>query len=129
MRAFQFAWYQPTAMPQWPVTRSGNAWRNRWRPAQAQGYNQSPSTLPITMPQSIGKPLQRKEDPRLLTGSGRFSDDVTLPGQAYAFVLRSPHAHARIRSIDTKAARTMPGVLAVLTGADVNADGLKDIPH
>ena len=81
------------------------------------------------MPQTIGQPLRRKEDLRLLTGSGRYSDDVSLPGQAYAFVLRSPHAHARIRSIDTTAARAMPGVLAVLTGADVKADGLKDIPH
>ena len=85
-----------------------------------------PSTI---MPQSIGKPLRRKEDLRLLTGGGRFSDDVNLPGQAYAYVLRSPHAHARIRMIDTAAARAMPGVLAVLTGADVKADGLKDIPH
>ena len=57
------------------------------------------------MPQTIGQPLRRKEDLRLLTGSGRYSDDVSLPGQAYAFVLRSPHAHARIRSIDTTAAR------------------------
>jgi len=81
------------------------------------------------MPQSIGKPLRRKEDLRLLTGAGRYSDDVNLPGQAYAYVLRSPHAHARIRSIDTAAARAMPGVLAVLTGADVKTDGLKDIPH
>jgi carbon-monoxide dehydrogenase large subunit len=77
----------------------------------------------------IGKPLRRKEDLRLLTGSGRYSDDVNLPGQAYAHVLRSPHAHARIRSIDTAAAQAMPGVLAVLTGEDVTADGLKDIPH
>jgi carbon-monoxide dehydrogenase large subunit len=81
------------------------------------------------MPPSIGKPLRRKEDLRLLTGRGRYSDDVNLPGQAYACVLRSPHAHARIRSIDTAAARAMPGVLAVLTGADVKAGGLKDIPH
>jgi carbon-monoxide dehydrogenase large subunit len=81
------------------------------------------------MPQSIGQPLRRKEDSRLLTGSGRYSDDVSLPGQAYATVLRSPHAHARIRSIDTAAARAMPGVLAVLTGADVKADGLADVPH
>src|ERR1041385_7311314 len=81
------------------------------------------------MPEAIGKPLRRKEDLRLLTGGGRFSDDVTLPGQAYAYVLRSPHAHARIRSIKTDAARAMLGVLAVLTGADVEADGLKDIPH
>src|SRR3954471_10196226 len=85
--------------------------------------------LPPAMPQTIGQPLRRKEDLRLLTGSGRYSDDVSLPGQAYAYVLRSPHAHARIRSIDTAAARAMPGVLAVLTGADVKAGGLRDIPH
>jgi aerobic carbon-monoxide dehydrogenase large subunit len=81
------------------------------------------------MPQSIGQPLPRKEDLRLLTGNGRYSDDVSLPGQAYAAILRSPHAHARIRSIDPAAARGMPGVLAVLTGADVEADGLADVPH
>ena len=81
------------------------------------------------MPPSIGQPLRRKEDLRLLTGQGRYSDDLNLPGQAYTFVLRSPHAHARVRSIDTAAARAMPGVLAVLTGADVKADGLKTIPH
>jgi carbon-monoxide dehydrogenase large subunit len=81
------------------------------------------------MPQTIGQPLRRKEDLRLLTGRGRYSDDVNLPGQAYAAILRSPHAHARIRKIDTTAARAMPGVLAVLTGADVKADGLADVPH
>ena len=81
------------------------------------------------MPQIIGQPLRRKEDLRLLTGQGRYSDDLSLPGQAYAYVLRSPHAHARIRSIETAAARSMPGVLAVLTGADVKADGLTDVPH
>src|SRR5690349_11953872 len=81
------------------------------------------------MLQSIGQPLIRKEDLRLLTGNGRYSDDVNLPGQAYAAILRSPHAHARIHSIDTAAARAMPGVLAVLTGADVTADGLADVPH
>src|SRR4029079_1445858 len=81
------------------------------------------------MPQSIGQPLRRKEDLRLLIGSGRYSDDVSLPGQAYAFVLRSPHAQARIRSLHATAARAMPGVLAVLTGLDVKAAGLKDIPH
>jgi carbon-monoxide dehydrogenase large subunit len=81
------------------------------------------------MPQTIGKPLRRKEDLRLLIGGGRYSDDVSLAGQAYAVFVRSPHAHARIRSIDTKAARAMPGVLTVLTAADVESDGLKDIPH
>ena len=64
-----------------------------------------------------------------MTGLGRYSDDFNLPGQAYGAVVRSPHAHARIRAIDTKAARTMPGVLAILTGADATADGLTHIPH
>jgi carbon-monoxide dehydrogenase large subunit len=81
------------------------------------------------MPAVIGKALPRKEDPRLLIGAGNYSDDISLPGQAYAVMVRSPHAHAHIRSIDTVAARAMPGVLAVLTGADLVADGLKLIPH
>ena len=81
------------------------------------------------MPAMIGQPVTRKEDWRLLTGRGRFSDDVNLPGQAYAVFVRSPHAHAHIRAIDTVAARAMPGVLAVLVGADADADGLKAIPH
>ena len=58
----------------------------------------------------IGASLPRLEDARLLTGQGRYSDDFSLPGQAYAVVLRSPHAHARIVSLDTTAARRMPGV-------------------
>jgi aerobic carbon-monoxide dehydrogenase large subunit len=77
----------------------------------------------------IGRPVARKEDARLLTGQGRFSDDVNLAGQAYAVMVRSPHAHARIRAIDAAAALAMPGVIAVLTGADAIADGLKPIPH
>jgi aerobic carbon-monoxide dehydrogenase large subunit len=81
------------------------------------------------MPAIIGKALPRKEDVRLLTGAGNYSDDVDLPGQVYAVLVRSPHAHARIRSIDTAAARAIPGVLAVLTGADLVADGLEPIPH
>ena len=78
---------------------------------------------------AIGRPFRRKEDRRLLTGRGRFSDDVNLPGQAYAAMARSPHAHARIAGIDTEAALAVPGVLAVLTGADLLADGLASIPH
>ena len=77
----------------------------------------------------IGQPLDRKEDGRLLTGKGRFTDDFRLPGQAYAAMVRSPHPHARIRSIDAAGARAVPGVLAVLTGADCIADGLEPIPH
>ena len=78
---------------------------------------------------AIGASLPRLEDARLLTGGGCYSDDFTVPGQAYAWVVRSPHAHARIVSIDTSDARAMPGVLLVLTGADVLADGLKPVPH
>ena len=77
----------------------------------------------------IGTSLPRFEDARLLTGRGRYSDDFTLPGQVHAAVVRSPHARARILSIDAAAARALPGVLAVLTGADVLADGLKPVPH
>src|SRR5262245_42004108 len=81
------------------------------------------------MTTGIGQPVRRKEDTRLLVGGGCFSDDVDLPRQTRAFVLRSPHAHARIRTIDTAAARATKGVLAVLTGADLKADGLKPIPQ
>jgi carbon-monoxide dehydrogenase large subunit len=78
---------------------------------------------------AIGQPLQRKEDQRLVTGKGRFSDDFNVDGQAYAAVVRSPHPHARIVVIDTSGARDMPGVLAVLTGDDLLADRLKPIAH
>jgi carbon-monoxide dehydrogenase large subunit len=77
----------------------------------------------------IGAELRRLEDARLLTGRGCYSDDFTLPDEARSFVLRSPHAHARIGSIDTAHAAAMPGVLLILTGADVLADGLRPIPH
>ena len=77
----------------------------------------------------IGQTVRRKEDARLVTGRGNYSDDVNLPGQAYGAAVRSPHAHALIRSIDVTAARAMPGVLAVLTGQDALADGLTRIPH
>jgi aerobic carbon-monoxide dehydrogenase large subunit len=73
----------------------------------------------------IGRPMPRFEDLRLVRGGGRYSDDVSTPGQVYAAFLRSPHAHARILRIDTAAARATPGVIAVLTGADYVADGLK----
>ncbi len=78
---------------------------------------------------AIGEPVVRKEDVELLTGQGRFSDDINLPDQAYAVMVRSPHAHARIRGIDVSAAMAVPGVIAVLTGADAIEDGLKPIPH
>jgi aerobic carbon-monoxide dehydrogenase large subunit len=93
-----------------------------------------------------GQAVKRKEDYRFLTGSGQYTDDVTLPGQTHAYFLRSPHAHAGIRSIDTEKARAAPGVVAVFTGndlatakvgglpcgwliTDVNGQPMKEPPH
>jgi carbon-monoxide dehydrogenase large subunit len=67
----------------------------------------------------IGQPVLRNEDPILVRGEGRFTDDVSVPGQAYAVIVRSRHPHGIIRKIDTEAARKMPGVLGVYTGADL----------
>jgi carbon-monoxide dehydrogenase large subunit len=78
---------------------------------------------------AIGHPVRRKEDERLLTGKGRFSDDFNIDGQAYAAMVRSPYPHARIVRIDAERAKAMSGVLGVFTGADCVADGLKPIPH
>jgi carbon-monoxide dehydrogenase large subunit len=78
---------------------------------------------------AIGQAVRRREDLRLITGAGRFSDDVNMADQAYAYMVRSPHAHARIRAIATTQALALPGVIAVLTGKDALADGLRPIPH
>jgi aerobic carbon-monoxide dehydrogenase large subunit len=75
----------------------------------------------------FGSGIRRREDPRLLTGTARFTADFTLPGMAYAAILRSPHGHARIRGIDTSRAKGAPGVVAVFTGADTET-ALKPIP-
>src|SRR5262249_61927581 len=82
----------------------------------------------MTTKTGIGQPVRRKEDARLLVGAGRYSDDVDLPRQARAFVLRSVHAHARIKAIDTARALAVKGVHAVLTGQDLAADGIRPIP-
>jgi carbon-monoxide dehydrogenase large subunit len=79
--------------------------------------------------QNIGQPLRRKEDQRLLTGAGQFSDDFSLPGQAHAAMVRSPYPHAIISNIDKSAALSLPGVLAVITGSDLHRYGIKAIPH
>ncbi len=73
--------------------------------------------------------MLRKEDARLLSGGGVYSDDVNAPGQAYACFVRSPHAHARIGRIDAAAARAVPGVVDVLTGQDAAADGMRPLTH
>ena len=70
----------------------------------------------------IGASVRRKEDFRFLTGRGTYTDDINRPNQAYAHFLRSPHAHAKIKSIDLAAARKAPGVVTILTGADIAAD-------
>ena len=76
----------------------------------------------------VGQPLRRVEDQRLLTGGGRYNDDIDLPGQAWAVVVRSPYPHAEIKRIGTDEAAALPGVLAVYTAADLSADGVGDIP-
>ena len=77
---------------------------------------------------AVGQSVRRREDPRLIQGDGRYSDDVNLPRQAYAVIVRSPHAHALIRAIDGSAALKADGVLAVLTGNELAADGVGNLP-
>jgi aerobic carbon-monoxide dehydrogenase large subunit len=75
----------------------------------------------------IGAAVRRREDHRFITGKGHYTDDINRPGQSYAFFIRSPHAHATIKSIDAKTASIMPGVLAILTGADLAADKIGNL--
>ncbi len=75
----------------------------------------------------IGAAVRRKEDHRFITGKGRYTDDLSRPGQAYAYFLRSPYAHANIRSIDVSEAKAMPGVVDILTGADIAQDAIGDL--
>src|ERR1700680_2436021 len=76
----------------------------------------------------IGRSLRRLEDPRFLTGQGRYVDDTDLRGQLHGIVLRSPYGHAAIESIDTAAARATPGARGVFTAADLEADGIGPLP-
>ncbi len=78
---------------------------------------------------TVGQPLRRKEDERLITGRGKFTDDFSMPDQAWTAMVRSPHPHAEIIAIDASTAQKMPGVLAVYTGIDLKNDGLGQIPH
>ena len=84
--------------------------------------------LPTNMRFGAGQPVKRLEDQRLLTGKGQFIDDRPEEGALWLYVLRSPHAHAKIVSVDTKAAAAMPGVQAVYTGADLIADDIGTLP-
>ena len=76
----------------------------------------------------VGQSVKRKEDNDLLLGTGRFQDDINLPGQTHAYFVRSVHAHAEIERIESAAALAMPGVVAIYSGADVEADGLGTVP-
>jgi carbon-monoxide dehydrogenase large subunit len=80
-------------------------------------------TVPAQSDKLVGKSVRRREDPRLLTGTATYVDDIQLPGMHHACIVRSPHAAARIRGINTKAAVDMPGVVAVYTGADIKDVG------
>ena len=77
--------------------------------------------------EGVGARVARKEDKRFITGSGRYTDDMSVPGMKYAAFVRSPHAHAKIASIDTAAAEGMPGVIGVLTGKQLKADGIGNL--
>src|SRR6266568_2492029 len=81
---------------------------------------------PATAERLFGKSIKRREDPRFITGRGSYVDDLKIPGMTYAAFVRSPHAHARIRRIDTASAKTHPGVVAVFTGADMK--GVNSLP-
>src|SRR2546428_207005 len=84
---------------------------------------------PLTVEKfAVGQSVRRREDPRLLRGDGRYSDDVNLSRQLFAVIVRSPHAHASIRAIDTSAALKADGVVAVFTGDDLAADGIRNLP-
>ena len=71
---------------------------------------------------ALGAAVRRKEDHRFITGKGQYTDDINRPGQTHAYFLRSPHAHANVKSIDIARAKAMPGVVAIYTGDDVAAD-------
>jgi carbon-monoxide dehydrogenase large subunit len=77
---------------------------------------------------AVGQPVPRSEDPVLLRGEGHYADDIDLPGQAYAVMVRSHIAHGIIRGIDTAAAREMPGVLAIYTAAELAKGGIGPLP-
>src|SRR5271155_4216429 len=95
---------------------------NLHQPAPQQADELTADRLAVTK-FAIGQSVPRSEDPMLLRGEGRYTDDVSLPGQAYAVMVRSRNAHGTIRAIGADAARKMPGVLGVYTAADLEGYG------
>src|SRR5690348_17340093 len=107
---------------------SGEQTRFRGQPSLSGRCSMQDYTSPVSLDTAmalqkygVGQPVRRKEDDTLVRGKGKYTDDFNLPGQAYAWVVRSSHAHGVIRGIDTSAAKTMPGVLGVWTGTDLAA--------
>ena len=76
----------------------------------------------------FGSSIKRREDPRMITGRGVYTDDVKLPGQTYAAFVRSPHAHARVRRVDVAKAKAVPGVVGAFTGKDLAEGGVNPLP-
>ncbi|MCH8020027.1 xanthine dehydrogenase family protein molybdopterin-binding subunit [candidate division KSB1 bacterium] len=81
------------------------------------------------MSKYIGASVKRKEDGRFITGRGRYTDDIVLPNMTHAYIVRSPHAHAKIKSINVDQAKAQPGVVAIFTGKDMEADGVGSVPN
>src|SRR2546426_656496 len=105
-----------------PAHLGGRAGGGRRGPALSGAPDEGrlPLSAPVTVEKyAVGQSARRVEDPRLLQGLGRYSDDVTLPRQAYAVIVRSPHAHARIRALDASAAAKADGVIAEIGRAHV----------
>src|SRR6201996_7801067 len=121
------------AIPNQPLS-SGDRWFISGKAAKTTRFpafqvifmqdHTSPSSLEnaiAVQKYGVGQPVRRKEDDTLVRGKGKYTDDFSLPGQAYAWIVRSSHAHGIIKGIDTSAAKTMPGVLGVWTGTDLQA--------
>ena len=87
----------------------------------------SSQAAPVETATGIGASVRRKEDFRFITGKGQYTDDISRPGETRALFVRSPHAHARIKKVDVAAAKKMPGVLAVLTGAELATDKIGNL--
>ena len=111
-----------------PKSVEVKSWMAGTSPAMTEGYLNIRRVAGMSG-EWFNMPSGRREDHRLVTGQGRYADDLDFPHVAHAVMVRSPHAHATIRSIDTTQAKALPGVLAVLTAADALADGLRPIPH
>ena len=128
-QTFEWTRHDVFTVPHWTwATHESRSPRGRPvrgdRPGRLRAARPPPGGAAVDRSEGIGAAIRRREDPRLLTGRGRFVDDLALPGALHCAFVRSPHAHARLAGIDVAPAARMPGVVAVLTGADTAADGV-----